>query len=647
MRAKHVLPALIVLLLAAPLASQVHSTPGEWRRLGPDGGEIFDLVVAPANPRVVYVLAGTVYRSLNGGATWASMSEQPYLGQPTVDAANPFLVYATDGDIFRSLDGGVTWKRMEYPGPGSGVRQVVAHPRIANTVFAVTTGGLFRSADAGLHWKAVQGGLPEDLSGILLVIDPVSPRRMYLVMQDNNSSGKVLFRSLDGGFSWQPIDDSFTPEGFAITAFSTDPRSPRTLYAAVGDVVYKSTDGGAAWKATGAGLEGYILTLLIPRGRPGSVYAGTDKGLFLSLDGGATWVRQPLGLSPPGVVYFLAASGQALLAAVEGTGQRFGVYRSRDGGRSWDFSSRGLFLTNVTDVDFGAPGTVWCVADYNLFRSADDGLTWRRIQPDPLRSHVPVQVAVNPTDRSNVFVLGSDGAFWRSGDAGATWEAAGNAGLKVYDLAVDPQTPSTLYAAGGAAGAGGIKKSTDRGDTWTLLSAQPALYYEIHIAPSSPSTLYAVAAVGTFKWLLVRSTDAGATWTRMDFEGKGTLEPSLAVDPLAAATVYTTDRGYIYRSTDGGNTWSQIGKTLDGSSVYPLAVSGTGRLYAGSWGGTVLFYTDTNGNPYGNVLDDRYFASTFNTLAPDPHDPCRIFVGAWGQGLYVFRHTGIDGCPAP
>ncbi|HEX3129192.1 MAG TPA: YCF48-related protein [Thermoanaerobaculia bacterium] len=635
MRAKHVLP--ILLLLAAPLAAQVNSAPGEWRSLGPDGGEIFDLAVAPSNPRVVYILSQTVYRSLNGGATWAYRSDQPYLGQLTVDAANPSLVYATDGDVYRSLDGGVTWVSL-YPGPASGVRQVVAHPRIANTLFAVTVEGLFQSADAGLHWKAVRGGLPEDLSGEMMVIDPVSPRRMYLVMEDN-SSGKVLFKSLDGGLSWQPIDDSFISGGY-VTAFLTDPRSPRTLYAAVGDVVYKSTDGGAAWKAAGTGLEGSVLALLIPHDRPGSVYAGTDKGLFLSLDGGATWLRQPLGKSPPGSVSHLVASGQALLALVEGTGQRMGVYRSRDGGRSWDFSSRGLHLTDVTDVDFGAPGTIWCVADWNLFRSTDDGLAWRRIQPDPVRSHVPVQVAVDPTDRSNVFVVGSDKTFWRSGDAGATWEAAGNAGLKVYDLAVDPQTPSTLYASG----AQGISKSTDRGDTWTLLSAEPALYYEIHIAPSSPSTLYAVGEVGDFQWLLVRSTDAGATWTRMDFEGKGILEPSLAVDPLAAATVYATDRGYIYRSTDGGNTWSQTGKPLDGSFVYPLAISGTGRLYAASWSGAVLLYTYPDGNPYGDPLGDRYFFSTFSSLAPDPHDPCRIFAGPSGLGLYVFRHTGIPGC---
>jgi photosystem II stability/assembly factor-like uncharacterized protein len=212
----------------------------------------------------------------------------------------------------------------------------------------------------------------------------------------------------------------------------------------VSEAVYKSTDGGATWKATGAGLEGWVETLLIPPGRPDAVYAGTYKGLFLSLDGGATWARQSQGLSLPGDVSLLVASGQTLLALGDGAGRRSGVYRSRDGGRSWAFSSRGIFLTDVTVVEIGAPGTIWCVADFNLFRSTDDGLTWRRIQPGPSGPHVPVEVAVDPTDRSKVFVAGSDGAFWRSHDAGATWESGSKTGLKVYDLQVDPQTSATL-----------------------------------------------------------------------------------------------------------------------------------------------------------------------------------------------------------
>jgi photosystem II stability/assembly factor-like uncharacterized protein len=292
----------------------------------------------------------------------------------------------------------------------------------------------------------------------------------------------------------------------------------------------------------------------------------------------------------------------------------------------------------VTVVELGAPGTIWCVATSSLFRSTDDGLTWRPIRPDPISPHATVEVNVDPTDRSKVFVAYSDGAFWRSGDAGATWEPGGNAGPKVYDLVVDPQTPSTLYAAG----ARGIAKSTDRGDTWTRLSAEPAVYYELHLAPSSPSTLYAAASLGYLPWLLLRSTDAGATWTRMNFENQGVIETSLAVDPLVATTVYATDSGLIYKSIDGGNTWSEIEDSAHSDTAYPLAISDTGGLYAAAWDVGVISHAD--GDPRGRLLG-RPIPWPFNSLSPDPHDPCRVFAGPYSLGLFVFTKSGTSECP--
>jgi photosystem II stability/assembly factor-like uncharacterized protein len=461
---------------------------------------------------------------------------------------------------------------------------------------------------------------------------------MYLLAEDGALD--VLYKSLDGGSSWRPMDSSFIPTDDFSLALATHPRSPRTLYVALSHAVYKSTDGGASWTATGAGLQGFVQTLLVPPGRPGAVLAGTSEGLFLSPDGGATWIRQAPGLAPPGSVPSLVASGQTVLALGFEAGRRGGVFRSRDGGRSWALSSRGIVSTDVTVVEFGAPGTVWCVADSILFRSTDDAQTWNRIRPDPVSPHLIFEATVDPTDRSKVFVVYSDGSFWRSRDAGATWEPGGNTGRAVVDLVVDPQTPSTLYAAGAA----GISKSTDRGDTWTRLSAEPVVYYELHIAPSSPSTLYAAAYVEGFTWRLLRTTDAGATWTRMNFESEGFSfwGFSLAVDPLVATTVYVTDNGHIYRSTDGGDTWSEIDDLGNTNAVSPLAISDTGGLYAAAWEVGILSYAD--GSPGGRLLG-RYIPWLFNALSLDSHDPCRVFVGAASQGLLVFTRSGTPECP--
>lgn len=648
MRAKHILP--LLLLLVTPLAAQVDLASGEWRRLGPDGGSVNDLAAASSNSRVVYASTqGAFFRSLDGGATWAYTGDDPSPYQPTVDAANPFLVYAQLSNALRSLDGGATWETLDVP--VHPIRQLVAHPRLAKTVFAATAEGLFRSTDAGLRWKAVRGGLPAKFDAMRLVIDPAAPRRLYLVIAEEDFEGWHLFKSLDGGFSWQEIDSSFIPAGGFVSAFATHPRSPRILYAAVDQAVFRSTDGGASWQRTGPGLEGPVQSLLIPSNRPNPVYAGTSNGLFRSLDGGATWSRSE-GLPRDSSVSDLTVSGQALVAAVSPYDRRSGVYRSEDGGLSWAFSSRGLTALNVTAVDLGEPGTIWIVADGFLFRSTDAGLTWSRVRPDrttTLALAAIATIAVDPTDRSNVFVLpnNTSGTVWRSSDAGRTWGIAGNAGLQPTRLVIDPQTPSTLYAigVGGVAGFGGIVKSTDSGATWALLPAEPAFYTDLDVAPSSPSTLYAAAHLEEFTPIFQRSTDGGATWTRLGFQGNGAIYASLAVDPLVATTLYTTDQGYIHKSTDGGQTWSQVSNPVDSNAAYPLAISDSGRLYAAVWSVGVVAYED--GNPTGEILG-KFFPWGFNdVLAPDPHDPCRVYLGPQNRSLLVFTHTGIAGCPAP
>jgi photosystem II stability/assembly factor-like uncharacterized protein len=639
MRAKHLLPALILLLLAAPLCAQTNRAAGEWRRLGPDGGFVYGLAVAPSNLRVLYASTqGAFFRSLDGGASWAWTSDEQSPYEPTVDAADPLLVYAQLSYALRSRDGGATWAALDVP--AHTLRQLAAHPRTAKTVFAATTEGLFRSTDAGLHWKAVRGGLPAKFDAVRLVVDPAAPRRLYLV----TAEPWRLFRSLDGGFSWQEMDNS--PGGF-LRAFTTHPRSPRTLYAGVDQAVFKSTDGGASWKATGPGLEGSVETLRIFPSRPNTVYAGTSDGLFRSLDGGATWSRSE-GLPPGSSVFELVASGKTLVAAAVPFDRRAGVYRSEDGGLTWAFSSRGLSSLDVIAVDFGAPGTIWIVADGFLFRSTDAGTNWSRVRPDRTTIFGPAVIAVDPTDRSNVFVLSNNtsGTVWRSPDAGRTWETAGHADLQATKLVIDPQTPSTLYATGigGVAGAGGgIVKSTDGGATWTLLPADPVTFYsDLDIAPSSPSTLYASAHLEDFTPVFLRSTDGGATWTHLGFQSHGAIYASLAVDPLVATTLYTSDQGYIHRSTDGGATWSQISNPVDSNATYPLTISDSGRLYAAVWDIGVVAYED--GNPTGDVLG-MHFPWGFNVLAPDPHSPCRVYLGPQSRGLLGFTYTGTAGCP--
>lgn len=627
--------SLAFLLSTVPLTA-VDVAPGEWRLRGPDGGLVTELVAAPGNPQVLYAVAqGMFFRSVDGGATWTRGSDDPRF-HVAVDAANPSLVYAVrPSGLARSADGGATWRALRTP---AFPNELVAHPRLAGMVFAVANAGLFKSNNGGSLWRLVRrGGLPARYQAHRLVIDPSAPRRFYLALTDVATGTPQLFKSLDGGFTWQRIDNG-PLAGKPILALAPHPRSPRILYAATAEDVYRSVDGGSRWTAVGhaGGVIGITHLLAVQSDRPNVVYAAGSAGVFRSQDAGATWVHLP-GLPDQASASALLALPRGLFVGISAPHHPGGVFKSTNQGNSWTFAGRGIQALTVGSIRFGEPGTLWIVADFLLFRSTDQGLTWSHVRPDPATTLPVVAVGVDPADPSNVFALISDGALWRSHDAGETWEAGGNAGLQARDLEVDPQNPSTLYAAG----YGGIAKSTDGGNTWTPLPVENAVYHDVDVAPSSPSTLYAATEIITP--FLLRSQDAGATWTRLSLVLRDLTNANLSVDPLVATTVFTADEGYVLKSTDAGETWSNfVNDRTDTNSIHPVETTASGRVYAGYWNEGVFLLQE--GSPTLAILDRR-FDWMFTVLAPDPHDACRVYMGADFTSLMVFTHTGTAECP--
>jgi photosystem II stability/assembly factor-like uncharacterized protein len=427
--------------------------------------------------------------------------------------------------------------------------------------------------------------------------------------------------------------------GNRVVAIATDPRSPKTLYASNLSNLYRSTDGGATWKRRnrpeGSGL---LLALTILPTQPEILYAGGSTGLFRSQNGGATWTKLTQGLPDGGGVNSLILSGNTLLAAVSTFVRRGGVFRSSDAGTSWSLYSQGLTATTVTAIGFGPPGTLWVVANGVLFRSTDQGVTWTRIRPGPPTSSYVNRVVVDPIDRSNVFISFIDGQVRRSDDGGATWEIAGSPSNQTtfypFDLVIDPKTPSTLYAAGYR-----IAKSTDRGSTWKELeTGGHSGFFDLAISPSSPSTLYALGD----KSLILRSTDGGATWSARLRIARNLLPNAIVVDPLLPKTVYIISEQGIYKTKDGGETWTLFSDSFRGRPAFPLEMSPSGLLYAGVWYDKL--YSIRDGDDAWSVLEGSG-PWEFRTLAFDPHDPCRIYVGAVGQSLLGFTRSGTPECP--
>ena len=646
--------SLAFLAPAAPLLA----VDGTWQVLGPDGGPVYDVAFQPGNPQVMYATVwGGVYKSRDGGASWAwsgtGLFQLSQTFNVAIDAVRPETVYAAQGaGIYRSLNGGQTWR---YAGRASAYG-VAAHPRLGGRVFAATESGLYRSADSGNTWTPLTQGLPASYRATLILFDPSSERRLYASVQNVNTDEWGIFQSTDGGVNWRPIH-SRPLRARRILSIAVDPRAPQTLYAGTeGGGVYKSTNGGATWRPAGL-TTNFIWTLKAHPRLSGVVYAGTGMGLFRSQDGGATWTRVSQGL-PAGegvfAVAFSPSSAQTVYAGVATLFEQCGLFKSVNGGRSWKFSSRGIsgLLIESFAVDPGDPDKLWVIGNSVPFRSTDRGRTWTRVRPGPGSGDVRAgRVAVNPTDGSNVFVTLADGTLRRTRDGGRTWESAGNPNVAPSGNATivfDPQTPSTIYAAGI-----GIAKSIDGGTSWTLLSGEPSdmVFIDLEVSPSAPLTLYGAGGGGSAGPRVVRSTDGGATWTRVQQQG---LPPSpsdlvvdLEIDPLVATTVYAIPNvnGKVYRTIDGGASWSIFSDDdiFPEQFVGPLGISPfpSGLLYLGVGTDRVDEMTADGSRESLGTSPRR---ALYTILVVDPNDPCRIYAGTSTWGLLAFTKSGTAEC---
>jgi photosystem II stability/assembly factor-like uncharacterized protein len=373
--------------------------------------------------------------------------------------------------------------------------------------------------------------------------------------------------------------------------------------------------------------------------------------LFRSLDGGATWSLLPnLPSNRVRSVLVSTADAATLLVGVDDPLlQRTGVFRSTDGGSSWTRSDRGLTASGITSlsVDPRDSNTLWTAANHNLFKSVDRGRTWNPLLPDlePSAGYAK-RVVVSPADPETAYAGTANGQIFRSRDGGQTWEAGGNPDREPTILKADPRDAATVWAAGLD---GRILKSTDGGDNWLPLPglAIGDIFSDLVFSPSSPTTVYAGGDLDRQhpSAQVVRSLDAGTSWTAAQNGLPGSADVSLAIDPLHPETVYTvTNRnGDIYRTVDGGSTWSVVNSAFHDLNVQLLATAPSGALYAAVQFDNV--YESEDGGLTWAPLGERPTPFSATSLAADPVDPCRVYAGTEDRGILVFTKRGTAVCP--
>ena len=422
--------------------------------------------------------------------------------------------------VYKSIDGGANWGPINtdlLSGPlGIVVRALAVDPLAPTTLYAATEQGVYKSTTGGTNWTQTNTGIPDHTKISAIAIDPQTSSTVYA-----GTGGNGVFKSTDAAHTWTARNSGIIAT--QITTFSSDPTNPQILYVGTTSGVFKSTDGAIHWELKNQGLPAPATSLAIDPQTPTTLYAATEQGVYKSFDSGQTWIAKNNGITnrATSTITISPLTPTTLYVGTTSTFDNGGIFTSTDGGETWSPANTGLPAN---------PG---------------DRISIRTLAIDP-KTPVILYAGVNainfngrPISFSNIF---------KSTDGGVTWSASGNLLFgplnNIFSLAIDPQTPTTLYASVlFYVGPGGVMKSTDGGKTWNFYNdgfttLTPHLSVLV-IDPLLPTTLYA----GTNTMGVFKSTDGGAHWVPMNAGLSNPSITALAIDPVTGKRLYAGTQG--------------------------------------------------------------------------------------------------------
>jgi photosystem II stability/assembly factor-like uncharacterized protein len=553
-----------------------------WRHVGLSATrQIAAVRVHPRDPDVVYVAAqgdrwqGTpdrgIYRSRDGGATWTQLlkgvNATSGASDLSMDPTNPRILYAAFWDHQR-----MPWT-VRSGGPGS---------------------GLWKSTDGGDTWTRLARGLPALMGKIGVAVSPANPDRVYAIIEADSGG---LFRSDDAGATWRRMsaDRLIQTRSWYYMKVFADPQNADVVWVTNAPLL-RSIDGGRTFQAVAA-THGDNHALWINPTDSRHLINGNDGGASVSLDGGSSWSTQEN--QPTAQFYHVTVDDAFPYRLYSGQQDNTSVViRSRSddpsiGVRDW-WPGAGCESANI-GVSAKAPRYVYGGCYQGIIDELDQETGLKRsIMPWPAmnltertdrtryRFNWTAPILVSRHDDRTLYHGGN--VLFRSTDRGQSWAPVSGdltrndrsrqgwgggpitnegAGGEVYGTILviheSPHDANTLYV---GTDDGLIQRTRDGGRTWSNVTPAAwgdGLVNEIELSPHDPATVYVAFRkdrVGDPAPHVWRSTDHGATWTRL-VTGLRDGEPVRVVreDPERKGLLYAGTETGIHVSWDAGARW--------------------------------------------------------------------------------------------
>jgi photosystem II stability/assembly factor-like uncharacterized protein len=520
-----------------------------------------------------------VYRTSDGGDSWQALglADSERIARIAIDPRNSARVFVCatgrlwsghpERGVFRTTDGGKSWQKVLYVDDSTGCADLAMDPRDPNVLVASmwhlrrtawsftsggATGGLYRSTDGGSTWQPIKKGLPTGPLGRISIAFARS--RPGLVYAHVESARTALHASEDGGQSWREINSgpSLAIRPFYFGRLVVDPTDEKLIYKP-SVFLSVSEDGGKSFSPRTGSFHGDLHDIWVNPTRPAEVLIATDGGLYISSDR-ATHFRFVGGL-PVAQLYHVSADLDVpynVYGGLQDNGSWMAPSR-RSGGignRHWQSIGIGDGFWAFPDLhDRDIVYTEW--QGGNLTRVSRATLEAKDIKPSErpgeakyrFNWNAPVHLSAS---RPGVLYLGAQ-YLLRSKDRGESWQRISP------DLTTnDPQKQKQEES-------GGLSIDNSSAENHCTI-------YSIAESPRDPNVVW----VGTDDGNLQVTRDGGKSWKNVVGAVPG-LPPHTWVSHVEASrfapgTAYATFDGhtrgdlkpYLFRTTDFGASWRPL-----------------------------------------------------------------------------------------
>ena len=613
------------------------------------------ITIDRSNPSTVWVGTGEawtrnsasvgdgIYKSTDGGENWTNMGlrDSERIAKILIDPTDSNVVFAcavghmwNDNDergVFKTTDGGKTWKKVLAGANGStGCGMLAMSPQDAKVIFADmwdyrrlgwtfrsggSGSGLFKSTDGGEHWTELTDsnskGLPEKPWGrIAVTVAPSKPQTVYAMIESKKSA---LFRSDDGGQSWNRLDSSqyVVWRPFYFANLIVDPRNDNKVFKP--DIgLLLSVNGGRSFSFV-ANAHGDFHDVWIDPANPKIVFAGDDGGLWRSEDGGTRWKHQ---LNLPVSQFYHVSVDNA---------NPYHVYGGLQDNSSWvgDSSYPGGVTNSRWENMYGGDG-FWAFEDPGdpdyIYAEAQGGtigrvnrhtLENRSIQPAPnygekkLRFNWNTPIHMSPNEKGTIYI-GAQYLF-RSRDHGQSWErispdlttddpekqkqeesggvtvdnSSAEMHTTIYSISESPKNGQIIWV---GTDDGNLQITRDGAKTWTNVVdnisglAKNSWVSTVEASRFDEATAYATFdrhTYGDMKPYAYKTTDCGKTWTSLNVQENGVLGYAHVIkeDSVDPNLLFLGTEFGLWISYDGGQHWAQYkGSNFPAVAVRDIAV---------------------------------------------------------------------------